>query len=58
VIEMPPKTEESPVVRTAFDDEDAWRTVCEMIRRPVDSGFGEEFSAHVEFIDNPASRGP
>jgi hypothetical protein len=55
-MEMLPKTEDSPVVRTAFDDEDAWRTVCEMIRRPVDSGFGEEFRAYVEFIDNPAFR--
>lgn len=55
-MQMLPKTKDSPVVRTAFDDEDAWRTVCEMIRRPVDSGFGEEFLAYVEFIDDPAFR--
>jgi hypothetical protein len=55
-MEMLPKTVDSPVVRTDFDNDDGWKTVCELIRQPVDDGFGEEFFAYVEFVDDPAFR--
>ena len=55
-MEMLPKTVDSPVIRTDFDNEDAWKTVCELIRRPVDDGYGNEFFAYVEFVDDPAFR--
>ena len=55
-MEMLPKTQDSPVVRTDFSDDSAWRTVCEIIRRPVADGFGGEFFAYVEFVDNTAFR--
>jgi hypothetical protein len=55
-MEMLPKTENSPVVRTCFDDEDAWRQVCELIRQPVPDGFGDEFRAYVSFVDDAAFR--
>jgi hypothetical protein len=53
-MEMLPKTENSPVVRTNFDDEDAWKTICEMIQRPVPHGFGNTFQAYVTFVENAA----
>jgi len=55
-MEMLPRTEDSPVVRTGFDDEHKWTAICEMIRRPVSDGFGGEFFAYVDFVDNPAFR--
>ena len=55
-MEMLPRTVDSPVIRTDFDNEDAWKTVCELIRQPVDDGFGGEFYAYVAFVDNPAFR--
>ena len=55
-MEVLPKTQHALVVRTAFDNEEAWRAVCEMIRRPVSDGFGGEFLAYVEFVDNPSFR--
>ena len=53
---MLPKTENSPVVRTDFDDEDAWKRVCELIRRPVPDGCGDTFQAYVTFVENAAFR--
>ena len=55
-MEMLPKTENSPVIRTDFDNEDAWKAICDLIRQPVDDGFGGEFFAYVSFIDNRAFR--
>ena len=55
-MELLPKTELSPVVRTDFEDDDAWKTICELIRQPVPDGFGGEFYAYVDFIDDPAFR--
>jgi len=55
-MEMLPKTVDAPVIRTHFDDEDAWKTVCELIRQPVDDGFGGEFYASVSFVDNATFR--
>jgi uncharacterized protein DUF6924 len=55
-MEKLPKTQDSPVIRTDFDNEGAWKTACELIRRPVPDGFGGEFSAHVAFVENLAFR--
>jgi hypothetical protein len=55
-METLPKTENSPVVRTDFDDDEAWKTLCELIRRPVPDGAGGEFLAYVTFVDDPAFR--
>ena len=55
-MEMLPMTEHSSVVRTDFSDENTWRTVCDLIRQPVPSGFGETFHAYVTFVENPAFR--
>ena len=32
------------------------KTVCEVIRKPVDDGFGGEFFAYVHFVDDAAFR--
>ena len=55
-MEMLPQTQDSPIIRTDFDNEDAWKTVCELVRRPVPDGFGEEFFAYVTFVENSAFR--
>ena len=55
-MEMLPTTKDSPVIRTDFQNEDAWKTICEMIRRPVPDGLGGEFYAYVAFVDDPAFR--
>lgn len=53
--EFLPSTENSPVLRTFFEDDAAWMTVCDLIRRPVNV-HGQDFFAYVEFIDNPIFR--
>jgi hypothetical protein len=53
---MLPKVEDSPVVRTTFDDEAAWNKVCALIQQPVSDGAGGEFRAYVAFIDDVAFR--
>ena len=53
--EFLPSAENSPVLRTDFEDDAAWITVCDLIRRPV-SVHGQDFFAHVEFIDNAIFR--
>ena len=50
-----PLTDNSPVVRTDFDDESAWKAVCDLIRQPVNFK-GDAFYAHVDFIENPIFR--
>jgi Domain of unknown function (DUF6924) len=55
-MEMLPETPDSPVIRTDFDSEDAWRAICKGIRSPVPDGFGGEFFAYVAFVENPAFR--
>ena len=39
------------VVRTDFDNQDAWKTVCELIRAPVQLA-GHSFYAPVDFVDD------
>jgi hypothetical protein len=55
-MEMLPKTKDSPVIRTHFEDEAAWKKVCELIRQPQPDGAGGEFYAYVTFVDDPAFR--
>jgi hypothetical protein len=55
-MQMLPKTEYSPVIRTDFGDEEAWAAVCELIRKPVPDGFGDQFYAYVEFVNDLAFR--
>ncbi|WP_109485436.1 DUF6924 domain-containing protein [Occallatibacter savannae] len=55
-MELLPKTENSPVVRTDFDDDSAWTRVRELIRQPISNEFGDTFRAYVTFVDDPAFR--
>ena len=55
-MEMLPKTKDSPVIRTEFDDEGAWEAICELIRQPQPDGIGGQFYAYVTFVDDPAFR--
>ena len=55
-MEMLPKTKDSPVIRTHFEDEAAWKKVCELIRQPQPDGAGGEFYAYVTFVNDPAFR--
>jgi hypothetical protein len=44
------------VVRTDFDNPDAWKTVCKMIRAPVQVP-GYTFYANVEFLEDQEFQG-
>ena len=49
-----PEPDNSLVLRTDFSDEEAWRAICNSIRRPV----GEfQFQPNVEFVSDPAFSG-
>ena len=48
---MFPHTDNAVVVRTDFDNPQAWETVCELIRSPVQHA-GETFYAYVDFVDD------
>lgn len=54
-MDLLPNTEHALVLRTDFADDDAWITICGLIRRPVHDA-GREFIAYVEFLDNPSFR--
>ncbi len=46
-----PKTTHAAVVRTDFEKQEAWETICELLRAPVyDSG--EAFYAYVELAED------
>ncbi len=47
-----PDTNESPVIRTDFSDELAWKSVCAAIQKPVG-----EFRAYVDFVNDPEFAG-
>jgi hypothetical protein len=49
------ETENCPVIRTDFDNQDAWDTICKLIRMPVHDE-RQDFFAYVEFIDDPDFR--
>jgi hypothetical protein len=44
------------VIRTDFEDQKAWKTICKLIRAPVPA-FGDAFYAYVQFLDDEAFRG-
>ena len=44
------KTAHPLVIRTDFENEQAWKAVCELIRAPVRDG-DDEFYAYVEFLE-------
>jgi hypothetical protein len=47
---MLPTTEDTPVIRTDFSDQDAWEAARAAILAP--GADGELFAAHVEFVDD------
>jgi len=53
--ELLPLTDDTPVVRTDFEDDAAWNAVCNIIRQPVND-HGEDFFAYVEFVESPNFR--
>ena len=48
-----PETDDTPLVRTDFSDEGAWRELLEAIRMPSDEGF----LANLSVLDDPAFAG-
>ena len=48
-----PKTNNPLVVRTDFEHQEAWETICNLIRAPV-YAFGDTFYAYVEFLEDAA----
>src|SRR5216684_2921469 len=48
-----PKTADPLVIRTDFENQEAWKLICEILRAPVGS---ESFYAHVEFLDDSQYR--
>jgi hypothetical protein len=51
-----PKTTNPLVVRTDFENQQAWKAVCKLIRAPVHAS-GDTFYAHVQFLEDEAFRG-
>jgi hypothetical protein len=49
-MKMLPKTDDAPVIRVDFDNHDAWKTICGLIRAPVREGRAE-FYAYVTFVE-------
>ena len=47
-----PFTKGTPVVRTDFEDDAAWKAVCNLIRQPVNDA-GQDFYAYVDFVESP-----
>lgn len=44
-------TENPAVIRTDFDNQEAWETICRLIRAPVHEG-GNVFHAYVDFVED------
>jgi hypothetical protein len=51
-----PKTSDPLVIRTDFENQQAWKTICKLIREPVQVP-GDTFYAHVEFLEDAGFRG-
>jgi hypothetical protein len=51
-----PKTNSPLAVRTDFENQQAWKTVCKLIRAPVPAP-GDTFYAYVQFLEDVAFRG-
>ena len=52
-----PYTLNTPVLRTDFSDDAAWKAVYAAIEAPADDGFGGEFQAGVTPIDDRSFEG-
>jgi hypothetical protein len=52
---MIPQTPDPVVVRTDFENQQAWDAICEVIRAPVHEG-NETFHSYVEFIESAEYR--
>ena len=55
-----PQSHIALVVRTAFENQKAWKTICKQIRAPVPAPVfapGEFFYANVQFLDDESFRG-
>jgi hypothetical protein len=46
-----PKTTNPVVIRTDFEHQQTWETICELVRAPVQNG-SEMFYAYVEFLED------
>jgi hypothetical protein len=53
--ELLPFTKDTPVIRTDFEDDAAWKAICDLIRQPWREA-GQDFYACVDFIDSPIFR--
>jgi hypothetical protein len=53
--ELLPMTKDTPVIRTCFEDDAAWKAICDLIRQPWHEA-GQDFYASVDFVDNPIFR--
>jgi hypothetical protein len=51
-----PKTNNPLVIRTDFENLQAWKAICKTIRAPVPAP-GDTFYAYVEFLDDRTFRG-
>src|SRR5262245_26850764 len=51
-----PRTDNPLVVRTDFEHQDAWETICNLIRAPV-SALGMTFYANIQFLEDVEFQG-
>jgi hypothetical protein len=54
-MKQPPKTTNPLVIRTDFENQQAWETICKLIRAPVQYG-SETFYAYVDFLEDTGFR--
>ncbi len=54
-MEQLPKTTDAQVIRTCFENQAAWETICKLIRAPVYE-WTDAFYAHVTFLDSAEFR--
>lgn len=50
-----PDTNDTPIVRTDFEDDATWNRICTLIRLPTHD-HGQEFYAYVDLVDDPTLR--
>ena len=50
-----PKTTHPLVIRTDFENQQAWETICKLIRSPVPEG-SDTFYAYVDFLEDSGFR--
>lgn len=54
-MKMLPKTDNTSVIRTEFDNQHTWETICKLIRAPVHEG-SDDFYANVDFVEDSEFR--